>query len=581
VATFDELRARAKTNWLLGMPRLENITDIIANFGDLNGEEKALEDELDRLYCGEYHLSDLGNAQRLVTLFGDEVRYSVKRRRWLIWTGARWEWDDEVLAVQRAKRVVQSMYESAGKQADDDGRRTLARWALQSESTSRLMAMVKSAESEASLHISDDAVDADPYLFNVENGTLDLRTGEFREHRREDFITAMAPVIWDPNATGEMWAKFLSDITAGDADLQRYLARAVGYSMTGNAREDIVFFIYGPGGNGKSTFLSTVSRMMGDGYAGTIPVHELIDNAKGGAGHRDAIASLAGTRMVLVAELPDRMKIDMGLIKALTGGDAISVSRKYEHSFTFRPTFKPWLYGNSKPRVPEIDDGTWRRVRLVPFLVQFRRGENEITDMEELLQAEMPAVLRWAVAGAVDWHAHGLTDPEAVSYATSEYREEEDVVGQFVEACCVADSGKRVSKAEMFDRYKRWCEDNGEVPVGTKTFTLRLRGHDIREDKSGSVRYWDGIGLSDKASGTDGTDGTGDSRKSIYEKNDKNFLESPVPNVPPVPPIPSVPRPTEPCHRCRSSSWWQRIDGEWMCAVCYPNRTRRSGDADS
>ncbi len=571
MATFDELRARAKANWIMGLSRLDNVSDIVQHFGELNGNEDRLQNELDRLYAGDYHLSDLGNAQRLVTLFGDELRYSVKRRKWLVWVGTRWEWDDEVLAVQRAKRVVQSMYETAGRLQVDEDRRALARWALQSESTSRLMAMVKSAESEKAIHIDDAEVDSNPYLFNVQNGTIDLRTGEFREHRREDFLTKMAPVSWDTNATADMWPVFLNDITAGDSALQRYLARAIGYSMTGNAREDLVFFIYGPGGNGKSTFLSTITKMLGDGYTGTIPVHELINNSKGGAGHRDAIASLAGTRMVLVAELPDRMKIDMGLIKALTGGDAISVSRKYEHSFTFRPTFKPWLYGNSKPRVPEIDDGTWRRVRLIPFLVQFRRGENEITDMEDRLEAELSAVLRWAVAGAVDWYTNGLTDPDAVANATSEYREEEDVVGQYLDACCANDIDSRVSKAEMYDRYKRWCEENGETPVGTKTLTLHLRAHGIREDKSGSVRYWDGITLQDRKNGTDGTNGTGPTGKSIYEKNGKNLLETAVPTVPSVPTVSPVPRPTKPCHLCGSSQWWQRADGEWMCGVCRPN----------
>lgn len=564
---LDEILALVKANWLRGLPREENITKVVTRFGALNGHEERVQRELDLLYYGDFHLTDLGNTQRLVRLFGDDIRYSISRRKWLVWQGTHWRWDDEVLLMQYAKRVVKSLYEQAGKETSDDARRALAKWALTSESTSRLQAMVKSAESEEALAITDAELDADPFAFNVVNGTIDLRTGEIREHRREDYITILSPVTWDPNAAGVMWAKFLSDITAGNEDLMDYLARAVGYSMTGNAREDIVFFVYGPGSNGKSTFLATIRKMMGD-YLGTVPVKALIDNTKGApSGHRDEIATLVGTRMVLGAETPDRMKIDMGLIKALTGGDAIQVSRKYERSFTFCPTFKPWLYGNSKPRIPEIDDGTWRRLRLVPLLVQFKRGENEVTDMEERLEAELSAVLAWGVAGAVKWYREGLTDTDVVSRATSEYREEEDVAGQFLDDCTVASATGRVSKAEMYERYRQWCLDNGEVPVGTKTFTHRLRGHNVLEDKSGSVRYWDGIALHD---GTDGTNGTAVPENPSHENTSCEFMKTDVPSVPSVPQSPPV---TKRCHRCGSTKFWERLDGELMCSVCYPNPT--------
>lgn len=575
MASLDELLLHVKANWLRGLPRHENIADLVTRFESLNGDEERVQQELDYFYYGDFHFTDMGNAQRLVRLFGSNLRYSIRRRKWLVWVGANWQWDDEVLVVQYAKRVVKALYEQASKEQDDASRASLAKWALTSESTSRLMAMVKSAESEEAIQISDDDVDSDPYLFNVKNGTVNLTTGQLQPHNKEDYITKVSPVSWDLSAPGEQWQHFLSDVTGDNADLTEYLARAVGYSLTGNAQEDIVFFVYGPGGNGKSTFLSTIHKLMGD-YAGTVPVKAIIASSDQHSGHRDEIASLVGTRMVLGAETPERMKIDMGLIKALTGGDAIAVSRKYERTFTFRPTFKPWLYGNSKPRIPEIDDGTWRRLRLVPFLAQFKRGENEVADMEERLEKELPAILKWAVEGAVKWREFGLTDVDVVAKATSEYRAEEDVVGQFIDDCCEHSTAWRVAKASMYERYKQWCEENGENPLGTRTFTLRLRAHGLRELKSGSVRYWDAITFGKK--GTDGADGADSSEKSTYEETKPDFCDSAASSVPTVPCVASVPgeaTPPSQCSCCGGTRFWRRSDGEWVCGECHPDPNER------
>lgn len=555
---IDDLLQQMKANWLKGMLRHDNIADIVARFGDLNGNEDKVQAELDRLYQGDLHLSDLGNAQRMVAQHGSELRYSANRRKWLVWVGTHWQWDDDILAMRRAKRTVRHMYEEAAALPDDQSRKELVKWALASESTHRLQAMCKSAESEESIQVDETDIDQDPFLFNVRNGTIDLRTGEFRKHRRDDFITMMSPIDYDPDATGPLWEKFIDDITAGDKSLQSYLARAIGYSMTANARDDVIFFIYGPGGNGKSTFLNTIRKVIGP-YVGTVPVRALIEQGKGSPGHRDELASLAGTRMVLGAEIPDRMKIDMGLIKAFTGGDMISVSRKYERTFNFLPVFKLWLYGNSKPRIPEIDDGTWRRVRMVPFLVQFRRGENEITDMEERLEKELPAVLLWAVNGAVEWAKHGLTDADVVASATREYRADEDVVGQFLEDCCVMKATARVPKSMVYERYKQWCMDNGEVAVGTKTFTQRLRGHHINEDKSGAIRYWDGMALVD--AGTVVTDGTPVSRNPIREHTQADFMNTTAPSVTSVPNCPSVPT----CAECGARVDYYSAEGIPYC----------------
>jgi len=480
---LDELIARA--------PQIEASPE--ANPANPAGELDAGLAQLPKFRGG----TDMWNGECLVHLAGRDLRYCPDRAQWLVWTGTHWQWDAVgVLAEERAKVVVRALYRMASDADTKEERDKLASWALRSEASARVLAMLQMARSEPTVRVSLADLDADPDLFNVRNGTIDLKTGELRPHRRGDMITKCAPVDFDPDAKSDLWEECLHAITCGDVDLQHYLAKAVGYALTGHAREDLVFFLYGKGSNGKTTFMSTVAAMMGD-YAGTIHASELIDDRKRNTGHRDAIAALAGKRLVIVSECPERMKLDMGTLKSLTGGDLVSASHKYGRTFSFKPQFTPFLYGNSKPRVAETDEGTWRRLRLVKFMARFQRGKDAREGLREELEAHhLAAVLRWATIGALHWYREGLRDVESVAQATAEYRAEEDNVARFVAECCITGAAYRAYMGALHEAYLAWCHTSGEYAAGKTTFGERIRELEpVTQDRDSKGRFWRGIGL--------------------------------------------------------------------------------------
>lgn len=488
------------SDWIAAGGTRGELDDMIAQAPLVEASPHTSDDgDLDAGLAGlpEFRPTDMWNGESLVHLAGRDLRFDVSERaEWLVWTGTHWQWDPAgCLVEERAKVVVRALYRMASEADTKDERDKLASWATKSEASARVRDMVHMARSEPQIRINMADLDKDPDLFNVRNGTIDLRTGELRPHRREDLITKCAPVDYDPAASSDLWDECVDAITCGDRDLQHYLAKAVGYALTGHAREDLVFFLYGKGRNGKSTFMATVAAMMGE-YAGTIHASELVEDRKRNTGHRDAIAALAGKRLVIVSECPERMKLDMGTLKSLTGGDLVSASHKYGRTFEFKPQFTPFLYGNSKPRVAETDEGTWRRLRLIKFLARFERGKGAREGLrEELAAHHLAAVLRWAVAGAQDWYREGLHDVESVAQATEEYRDEEDNVGRFLRECCDQDVKLRAMKLELHNAYCEWCKADGESWAGYKTFNQRMVERGYSDGQSGKIRYWKGIAL--------------------------------------------------------------------------------------
>jgi putative DNA primase/helicase len=490
------------SDWVAAGGTLADLEALVAQ-ADLEPSSAGHQDaasDLDLDALPECRATDMWNGEALVQLAGRDLRYCPQRDMWLVWQGTHWAWDMvAVLVEERAKVVVKALYGLASR-ADDKGQRDkLADWAKKSEASARVRDMVHMARSEAQIRVALADLDAQPDLFNVQNGTIDLRTGELRAHRREDLITKCAPVAYDREVDTETWDHFIDDITRGDLDLQLYLAKAVGYALTGHAREDLVFFLYGKGSNGKSTFMGAVAAMMGE-YAGTIPAGALVEDRKRSTGHRDEIASLAGARLAIVSECPERMKLDMATLKALSGGDLVSASHKYGRTFQYKPQYTPFLYGNSKPRIVETDEGTWRRVRMVPFLAKFERGKGADEGLRDRLQSEhRAAVLKWAVLGAIDWYRDGMKDAESVADATAQYRDEEDNVGRFLRECCALAGGGRAPQKQLYDAYKAWCTETGENWAGPTSFGTRLQDRGYVKGKSGATRYWKDIALNQDA----------------------------------------------------------------------------------
>jgi putative DNA primase/helicase len=310
--------------------------------------------------------------------------------------------------------------------------------------------MVDLARAEPALQVSPERFDGHLYLLNVANGTLDLESGQLREHRREDLMTKLIPYPYNPDATCPDWEQFLDVVFAGDRDLIRYVQKAIGYTLTGSIGEQCFFLLYGQGKNGKSTLLDTVRTLLGD-YGVTAPPSTFLQKESGAASND--IARLVGERMITAVEPTQGAKLNESVLKQLTGDGKTSARFLYGEYFEFTPTGKIWIGANDKPRVRGTDLGIWRRVHLIPFEVQIP-PERRIKDFHrKLLAQEGAGILTWAVEGCRKWLTEGLEPPSAVTDATKEYRADNDPIGRFLDDCCILDTKATTSSRELYEAF--------------------------------------------------------------------------------------------------------------------------------
>ena len=357
--------------------------------------------------------------------------------------------------------------------------------------------MIALARSEPDVPLEPHQLDANPMVLNVLNGTLDLQTGKLEPHRRENLITKIAPVEYKPEASCPAWKAFLDQIMEGNHALIYFLQRAVGYALTGNISEQALFFLYGTGANGKTTFLIVVLALMGDYGCQAAPDVLL---AKRGETHPTEVADLAGRRFVSTVEVAEGRKLAEVMVKQMTGGDRLKARRMRQDFFEFEPTFKIFLAANHKPTIRGTDWAIWRRIRLIPFTVTIPEDEQDKA-LAKKLKAELPGILNWALKGCLEWKRNGLKVPDEVRNATAEYRAEMDMLAAFIEARCVIGGDFSVTAKDLYAAYVEWCDENGEhsetrVRLGIR---LRERGFEPCRNTRGN-RTWRGIGLASDGS---------------------------------------------------------------------------------
>ncbi len=441
------------------------------------------------------NLTDLGNARRLVSSHGGELRYCHPWGKWLAWDGRRWRLDDSGEVIRRAKATISDLYREAAT-LDDATRKDLVKHALRSEAGARIRAMVDLAESEPGIPVRPDELDRDPWLLNCENGTIDLRTGRLRPHNPADRITKLAPVAYDPAATCPTWGRFLDRILAGDPELIAFIRRAVGYSLTGDTSERVLLILHGEGRNGKSTLLEVLRAMLGDGYAMHIPTDTLLAKRHEGGIPND-VARLKGARFVSASEADEGRRLAEATIKTLTGGDTLTARFMRAEWFDFKPEFTLWLATNHRPVIRGTDKAIWDRLRLVPFAVRIPEAEQD-RQLRDKLLAEAPGILAWAVRGCLEWQRDGLGYPAAVREATEGYRTEQDVLGAFLIDCCVTGTGYQATAKELYAAYSRWCDESNEQPIAKNGFGERLRERGFTDARgTHGQRRWHGVGLQD------------------------------------------------------------------------------------
>jgi P4 family phage/plasmid primase-like protien len=435
------------------------------------------------------HATDVGNGERLAEQHGANVRYCHPWRRWLVWDNRRWCIDSMGEIMRRAKLVTRSIYVEASKAADKDSREALAKWAAASERRERLAAMVALAESEQPIPIGVETLDANPWVLNCLNGTLDLRSGKLREHRREDYLTKCCPVEY-PTEEGidpVLWQKFLDKIFNGNAALIGFVRRLMGASLVGEVRDHALPIFHGTGANGKSVLIETWTGILGPDYAIKAPANFLL--VKRGETHPTELADLHGKRLVAAVETPDGGRLSESLVKELTGGDSIRARRMREDFWQFRPSHTVLLATNHKPQILGTDFAIWRRIRLVPFTITIPEPEQDKA-LAIKLRAEWPAILRWAVGGCIEWKANGLDAPAEVLAATDNYRADMDPLGDFIEECCVIGPQCEAKAGDLYRTYKTWAEARGDELENQKRFGNRLteRGYE-RSKRNGRVWY--------------------------------------------------------------------------------------------
>ena len=330
--------------------------------------------------------------------------------------------------------------------------------------------MIGLAESEEPVVVALSAVDAHPLLLNVENGTIDLTTGELREHRRGDLLTKLAPVDYEPGARDAAWDHFLERTACGDRELVGFLRRAAGYTLTGDTGEEVLFFAHGREATGKSTFLEALKATLGD-YVKTADFETFVAR-RGESGPRADVARLMGARMVASLEVDEGKRLAEGLVKQLTGGDTVAARFLYRESFEFRPAFKLWLAANARPRVRAEDGAIWRRIIQLPFVEQVPEHERD-PELKRHLTTDSrarSAILAWAVQGCLEWQRHGLGVPQRVRDYTAEYRAENDPVVEWLDACCRLEAEAITPAGDLRASYEHWAERNGEKAVSTRSW---------------------------------------------------------------------------------------------------------------
>jgi putative DNA primase/helicase len=429
--------------------------------------------------------------RRLVRFHGADIRYVAQFNAWYIWEGHRWRRDEDGAIMRLAKSAVDKLFDEAANIEDETLRTAMRKFALASQSCARLTAMVKLAESELPIVLAHERLDADPMLLGVKKGVMELGTGKFRDGRCEDYITKQCNVAYDSDAPCPEWLAFQKKITNGNDELIAYKRRLFGLLLTGMVVEIL------DGANGKSTELETIHELLGD-YAHAADASLLI-SAKERGGATPEIVALNGKRALFINETNESDHLNESRVKYLAGDDMLSARDLFEKPINFRPTHKPLLRTNHKPKIRGTDLGIWRRIHYVPYLVTIAEGEKIFQFRQKKLAPELPGILNWCLAGLKDYLTQGdLKPPPLVSDATREYRQEMDTVGQWIDRICEPSLiGAHLFLKEIHEAYAKWAMAEISWVASKQKLAEELRQRGYQEDHPRNLTRFRNIRLKD------------------------------------------------------------------------------------
>lgn len=438
-----------------------------------------------------YLYTDTGNAYRFRDAYQPIVRFNFARESWMLWDGRRWKMDEVCQVKRLADDLLFSLYNRAKGDKDED----LEKHVRRSLSSKGKENMLKEARHLEGIPIYPAQLDRYPALINLGNGVLNLKNGKLHPHHPDLYLSKLAGTEYQADAGCPHWVSFLQDITMGDHEMIAYLQYLCGYCLTGSTREQCIFFLFGNGSNGKSTFMGILTKILGDYAANAQPETLMMRDKTGGAQARSDIARLEGSRMVSTFEPNSGVRLDEGMVKQMTGGDKITARYLYKVDFEFIPEFKILMATNYKPEIRGTDDGIWRRVRLIPFEASIPEEKKDL-DLPEKLEKEMPGILNWMVEGARKWYRDGHFPPcSRVDEASQEYRQEMDHMAQFLAACTQPQEGAGIQSKALYAVYTAWTKEEGiRYPKSASRFGAELKKK-LASHRGAKGVYYDNLTL--------------------------------------------------------------------------------------
>ena len=431
---------------------------------------------------------DTGNAQRFMDNFGDLVKYSYGSKTFYVYDGQKWHADDMGFVNRLIDTTIENMkFEKVSIPEGEDDEEAAIEAFKKHIKYSRSTRSKKNIQEELK-HLTAvpmDAFDKDNMSFNVQNGYIDLSSGTLMQHDKDKLFSKIANVEYSNKMRPDAWIDFLNDIFDGDQELIRYIQKALGYSLTGSAEEQIMFILLGNGRNGKSLFVNTIAEILGD-YSKNTQAETLME--KKGERINNDVARLNDARFVTSTEPNQGFVFDEGLVKQMTGDDKVSARFLHQEFFEFEVKFKIWLATNHRPIVKGTDDGIWRRLITIPFDVQIPTHKVD-KKLKFKLMREAPAILEWMVEGCLLWQKEGLENlPQKIVEANAAYRFEMDPVQSFIEEECILGDGFEEGGSTLYDAPAKWCVDNDRYDVGKNNFGKQMKSK-FKSRRSNGVKY--------------------------------------------------------------------------------------------
>jgi putative DNA primase/helicase len=437
--------------------------------------------------------TDLGNGYRFANINKGKCIYVPEQDAWYLWNGKYWKRDAMGDIHLLCNDVIEYMI---NEERHEEGKDHVLKWAITTKNGSHIEKMLKRASVLPEMKKSINEFDINSNLLTLKNGTINLKTGKMHEHDRGDYITKYIDIDFNPAAECDEWMGFLMNISCDNPDLIEFFRIALGYTLTGEVSEECLFFMYGKGSNGKSTFMNVIKEIFRDFYLKLSSESIMSHNISSANSKPYELADIKGKRFVLVSEVDTGDKLKESIIKDMTSRDTMQARQIRERAINFEPTHKLWMYGNHKPKISGTDDGIWRRIKLIPFQRKFEDHE-KILNFDKILLSESEGILNWLISGAVDWYQKGLPKVKIIEDATNRYRKDQDNIAYFVSDCCEINPVAQVKAKNLFNEYKIYCKNFGESALGRNEFYSAIREkYEVDQRRgSGNATIFTGIGL--------------------------------------------------------------------------------------